>query len=72
MKSDAVEFPLMLQSMSSYLITAKPTPIPSFSPADLDTENSRLLYWLFTIKRVLVFDLVLMSSWRKVFREDGA
>jgi len=62
-KSDAVEFPLRLLSTPSYTMTAIQPPVHPFSPAELDTERGKLVFWLLSIEGALAFGLCSIS-WR--------
>jgi hypothetical protein len=70
-KSDAVEFPLMLPSTPSYQMTAIQAPVRPSSPAELGTDRGRLVFWLLTIEGVLAFDLFSVSWGSDVFGEVG-
>jgi hypothetical protein len=70
-KSDVVEFPVMLLSTPWYLMTAIQDPIRPLSPAERGTVRGRLVFSLLTIEGVLVFDLFSMFGRSKVFREVG-
>ena len=71
-KSDVVEFPLMLTSTPSWPMTASQAPVRPSSPAELGTKRGRLDFWLLTIEGALAFDLYSGSCGSKVFGEDGA
>jgi len=71
-KSDEVEFLVMLPSTPSYPMSAIQDPVRPCSPADVDPVRGRLVFWLLAIGGVLAFDLFSVSRRSKVFGEVGA
>ena len=53
-------------------MTAIQSPVRPSSPAELDTERVKLVFWLLNIEGALAFDLFSISWRSKVFGEVGS